>query len=259
MLVTADDKIPDDAMDDGEEDPHADDDGDQPTPTSSPKPEHTLPAISGSGQSPATNLQGVSSFNMGDLPVRGHPYSQTSLMQSDLGAAGPSGFVEGNSIGVNNQASMPQTHGMPLPESYSDPHASSRRPSLYASPTEYGSSTGSNLYQTWQQSNPSTASPIYSFQQQHQQAPHSAGGYVEQQPVPLTQTPQYMEAPTFDPIHSAGPSSLFRPTSVPQGPVNPHTTHQFPNYLSTPGSGMKLDTLNRGHPQDDNENSKRWN
>lgn len=256
VMVTADDKIPDDAMDDDDEDPHADDDENQPTPTCSPKLEHTLPSIAGSGQSPATNLQGASSFNMGDLPVRGHPYSQPSLMQSDLSATGPSGF-DGPSISVNNQPSMSQTHVMPLPEAYSDPHASSRRTSLYTSPTEYGSSSAPGLYQAWQQSNPPTASPVYSFQQQ-QQSPHSAGGYVEHQPVPLTQTPQYMEAPTFDPIHNAGASSLFRATSVPQGPVNPHTTHQFPNYLSTPGSGMKLDSLSRGHPQDDNDNNKRW-
>lgn len=257
VLVTADDKVPEEWLDDEEEDPPHEDDENQPTPTSSPKPEHTLPAITGSEQSSATNLQGGSSFNMADLPVRGHPYSQPSLMQPDLTAPGPSSFVEGSSLGVSNQPPMPSAHGMPLPETFSDPHASSRRPPLYASPTEYGNSSGSGLYQTWQQSNPPTASPVYSFQQQQQ--PHSAGSYVDQQHVPLTQTPQYMEAPTFDPIHSGGPPSLFRPSSVPQGPVNPHTTHSFPNYLAPHGSGLKLDPLSRGHQHDEAENNKRWN
>lgn len=255
MLVSADDKVPEEWLEDEEEEQHDDDDN-QPTPILSPKPEHAVPVTAGAEQTPAANLQGNSSFSMGDLPVRGHPYSQPSIMQSDLNAAGASSFVEGSSLGVNNQPSMSQAHGMSLPETFPDPHASNRRPSLYTSPTEYGSTSGSGLYQTWQHSNPPNASPVYSFHQQQQ--PHPAGSYVEQQPVPLTQTPQYLEAPTFDPMHNGAPPSLFRPTSVPQGPVNPHTTHSFPNYLSPHGPGLKMDPLRPGHPHDETDSTKRW-
>lgn len=262
VLVTADDKVPIDWLDAEEDDPPHEDDDNQPTPTSSPKPEHTLPAIAVPEQGPATALQGPSSFGLAELPVRGHPYTQSSLMHSDLTAAGgPSNFVENSPLGVNNQPTMPSAHGMPLPEAYSDPHASSRRPSLYTSTAEYGTSSGSGLYQTWQQSNAPTTSPVYSFQQQQPQQqphPHSSGSYVEQQPVALGQTPQYLEAPTFDPMHSGPPPSLYRPTNVSQGPVNPHATHTFPNYLTTHGSGMKLDPLGRGQQHEDNDN-KRWN
>lgn len=248
VMVMADDKVPDNWQEEEEayEAPQ-EDDNNETTPTSTPgKPEHTLPTIAGTDQNPTGNMPGSSSF-IGELPVRGHPYT-SSMMQSDLNA-GPPSFVEGGSLNVSNQPSMSQTPVMPLPETYSDSHASNRRPSIYTSPTEYGSSSGSNMYQTWNQSNPPTASPVYSFN--HQQQPtHPTGAYVEQQPVPLTQTPQYLEAPTFDNMHNA-PSSLFRPTSVPQGPVNPHTTHSFPNYLSSLGP--------RQHTHDDNGDNKRWN
>lgn len=248
VLVTADDKVPEEWLDDEEEDPPHEDDDNQPTPTTSPKPEHTLPAIAGPEPSSATSLHATSSFTMSELPVRGHPYSQPSLIQPDLTGPGTSNYVEGSSLGVGNQPALASAHGLQLSETFQDPHASSRRPSLYAPPTEYGTSSGSGLYQTWQQSNPPAASPVYSFQQQHQQ-PHSAGSYVDQQHVPLAQTPQYMEAPAFESMHGGGPPGLFRPSSVTQGPVNPHTTHSFPTYMGS---------ISRGHPHDESEN-KRWN
>ncbi|KAJ4409682.1 hypothetical protein N0V82_009439 [Gnomoniopsis sp. IMI 355080] len=248
VMVTADDKIPDEPEDDDQDEGPHDNDDNQPTPTSPPKAEHSLPTLAASDQNTGGNIPGGASF-IGDLPVRGQQYSQPSMMQSDIGA-GSSSYVGGNSLGVNNQPSMSQTHSMSLSEPYSDPHAVSRRSSLYASPTEYAGSSSSGIYQNWQQSTPANTSPVYSFQHSHQQ-PSSAGAYVEQQPVSLTQAPQYLEAPTFDPMHT-GPPSLFRPTSVPQGPVNTHTTHSFPNYHSTHGSA----SLPRPHDEND---SKRWN
>lgn len=247
-MVTADDKIPDEPDEDDADEASHDNDENQPTPTSPLKPEHGLPTIAASDPNSGGNIPSGASF-LGDLPSRGPQYSQTSMMQSDINA-GSSSYVGGNSLGVSNQPSMSQTHSMSLSEPYSDPHAVSRRSSLYTSPTEYAGPPSSGMYQNWQQSTPSTASPVYSFQHSHQQPP-SAGPYVEQQPVPLTQAPQYLEAPTFDTMHT-GPSSLFRPTSVPQGPVATHTTHSFPNYHSTHGS------VSLPRPHDENDN-KRWN
>lgn len=249
-MVTADDKIPDEPEDDDADEAPHDNDDNQVTPTSPPKPEHVLPTLAASDQNPGGNMPSGASF-IGDLPVRGQQYSQPSMMQSDIGA-GSSSYVGGSSLGVNNQPSMSQTHSLSLSEPYSDPHAVSRRSSLYTSPTEYAGTSSSGIYQNWQQNASANTSPVYSFQHSHQhQQPSSAGPYVEQQPVSLTQAPQYLEAPTFDAMHT-GPPSLFRPTSVPQGPVNTHTTHSFPTYHSTHGSA----SLPRPHDENDN---KRWN
>lgn len=249
-MVTADDKVPadDDDDDDDTEEIAQTDDVNQPTAVS-PKPEQGLPALTGPAHSPAVNMTNSSAF-ISDLPVRSHQYSQSSLMQSDLATHSPS-YVEGNSLGVSNQQPpMPPTHSMSLSEPYSDPHAASRRPSLYTSPAEYGGSSNSGLYQNWQQSTPSTASPIYAFNTPQQQQPHSAASYVDQQQhIPLPQLPQYREAPTFDAMHN-GPPSLYRPTSMPQGPV---PTLSFPgNYQNTHGPP----SLPRPHDENDH---KRWN
>lgn len=250
VMVTADDKVPDEPDEDDPDEAQHDDDENHPTPTSSPKPEHNLPTIAASDQTSAGNIPNGTSF-IGDLPVRGHQYSQPSMIQTDM-SAGSSSYVGESSLGVSNQPSMSQTHSMSLSEPYSDPHAHavSRRSSLYTSPTEYAGSSSSGMYQNWQPNTPSAASHVYSFSHTHQQ-PASAGPYVEQQPGPLSQAPQYLEAPTFDPMHT-GPPSLFRPTSVPHGSVNTHAAHSFPNYHTTHGSA----SLPR--PHDENE-SKRWN
>lgn len=249
-MVTADDKVPaDDSDDEGEENPQ-DDDSNQRSAVS-PKPEHGLSAHAAPAHSPAVNMTSSTAF-IGDLPMRGHQYSQSSLMQSDL-ATHSSSYVEGGSMGVSNQQPpmpQPQTHSMSLSEPYSDPHAASRRPSLYTSPAEYGGSSSSSMYQNWQQSTPSTASPIYSFNTPQQQQPHSAGPYVEQQQqVPLPQLPQYREAPAFDGMHN-GPPSLYRPTSIPQGSV---PTLSFPGNYQNPHG---LPSLPRPHDENDH---KRWN
>lgn len=248
-MVMADDKVPDSWQEEEEANGATQgDENNEATPTSSDiKPDHNVPAIAGSEINPTGNMSGTSSF-MSELPVRGHAYTQPSIMQSDLSAAS-SGFIENGSLSVNNPPSIPPAHGLSMSETFPDPHGSARRQSLYASPSEYGSSSQSNMYSTWNQSNPPATSPVYSFHHQ-QQATHPTGAYVEQQHVPLTQTPQYLEAPTFDNMHNPS-SSLFRPTSVPQGPANPHTTHSFPNYLSPLGP--------RPHTHDENGDSKRWN
>lgn len=252
VMVTADDKVPADDDDDEDNDAEeiAQNDPSKQSTAVSPKPEHGLP-IAGPAHSPAVNMANSTAF-ISDLPIRGHQYSQSSLMPSDLATHSPN-YVEGSSMGVSNQQPpMPQTHSMSLSEPYSDPHAASRRPSLYTGPTEYGGSSSSNMYQNWQQSTPSTASSIYSFNTPQQQQPHSGGPYVDQQQqqVPLPQLPQYREAPTFDAIHN-GSSSLYRPTSMPQqGSVS---TLSFPgNYQTNHGPP----SLPRPHDENDH---KRWN
>lgn len=248
-MVMADDKVPDSWQEEEETyDAQQEEGNNEATPASTDgKPDHSLPAIAGSETNPAGTMSGPSPF-LSELPVRAHAYTQSSIMQSDLSAAS-SGFVESGGLGVNNPPSLPPAHGLPMSETFSDPHVSSRRTSLYASPTEYGPTSQSNMYSTWNQSNAPTASPVYSFNHQ-QQAAHPAGGYVEQQHVSLAQTPQYLEAPPFDSMHNA-PTNLFRTASVPQGSVNPHNTHSFSNYLSP--------HVPRPHTHDENGDSKRWN
>lgn len=250
VMVMAENKVPDSWQDeeDAYEATQEEENNETTTASSDVKPDHNnLPAIAGSENNPTGSMP-TSSF-MSELPVRGNAYTQPSIMQSDLNAAS-SNFVENGSLNVNNPQSMPPSHGLPLSETFSDPNASARRTSLYASPTEYGTSSQStNMYSTWHQSNPPATSPVYSFHHQ-QQATHPTAAYVEQQHVPLTQTPQYLEAPPFDNMHNSS-SSLFRPTSVPQGPVNPHTTHSFPNYLTPLGA--------RPHTHDESGDNKRWN
>lgn len=281
----ADDKVPDNYQSDDEDDdvPKDEDDEAEPAPASStaspPKDsDHGLLSTPSTDQSPAGNLHG-GPF-LGELPVRAHQYHQPTLMQPDLSAGQPN-FVEANPMGVNsNQPPLSQSTSIPLQETFSDPHASSRRPSLYASPTEYSNTSAPGMYQTWHQTNPPSASSLYSFNHQHQQQPsHQSGSYVDQQPVPLAQPPQFPEAASFDNMqrnsYETAPTSLYRTTSVPQGLAPPHPTQSFPSYLSPhdprglPGSGMKIEPLGRGHLHDEGGNSfdysankdsnKRWN
>lgn len=252
--MTADDKVPEDPDDDDDDpdDAAQDDDDNQPTPAPSPKPEHSLPAMAGPDHSPAGNI--AAGTFMGEVPVRGHPYPQSSMMQSDLNTNSP-GYVEGNPMSVSSQPAMAQTHSMSMSESYSDPHAGSRRPSLFTPPTEYGGSSSSGLYpnQGWQQSAPSTASPIYSFHHPQQQ-PHSAGGYVDQQQhVPLSQAPQYLDTQPFNGHSGHGIlPSLSRPANIPQATLYPHQTLSFGSYHAAHGSAP----LPRPHDENDH---KRWN
>lgn len=229
-----------------------------------------------SEQSPAGNLQG-GPF-LGDLPVRGPQYHhQSSMMQPDLSSGHPN-FVEGGSMG--NQSAIQQAAAMPLQENFPDPHATSRRPSLYASPSEYGSATTSGLYPGWQATNPPTTPSMYSSFDNQQQQTQQSGSYVHQQPVPLTQTPQYVEAASFDNLqrgsYDTGPASIYRTASVPQGSVHSHPTQGFPNYLpqqhdprSLSGPSLKIESLGRGQLHDEGGSSfeyagnknhgKRWN
>lgn len=238
VMVTAGDK---EIIEDEEEDTQeGGDEHDGPTPTTSPKPEQSLPVLPAPPEqgTPSDSLQSGAAFHMGDIPVRTNTYTQASLMQPDL-SSGPSSF---------DPPPMSQTHGMPIQDAYSDPHVPNRRTSLYASPADYGNSSGSGMYQTWPQNNTPTASSGYSFQQQPQQ-PHPAAQYVDHQPVSLQQTPQYLEAtPSFETMHG-GSTSLYRQPTVPQGTVNTHTAHNFPY--------MKMDNLNRPQTHDENDN-KRW-
>ena len=279
----ADDKIPENYQSDEEDDdiPKDDDDEADPAPASStaspPKAsDHGLLSTPSTDQSPAGTLHG-GPF-LGDLPVRGHQYHQPTLMQPDLSAGQPN-FVEANSMGVNsNQPPLSQATSIPLPETFSDPQAPNRRPSLYASPTEYGNTSASGMYQTWHQTNPPSTPSLYSFNHQHQQPSHQSGSYVDQQPVSLTQTTQFPETASFDSMqrssYETAPTSLYRTTSVQQGLAPPPPPQSFSTYLSPhdprgmPGSSMKMEPLGRGHLHDEGGNSfdysakdgnKRWN
>jgi hypothetical protein len=118
-----------------------------------------------------------------------------------------------------------------------------------------------------------------SFDNQQQQA-HQAGSFVHQHPVPLAQNPQYVEAASFDNMHrgsyDAGPASIYRAASVPQGSVHSHPPQGFPNYLpqqhdprNLSGSNLKMESMGRGQLHDEGgsnfeyggskNHSKRWN
>lgn len=240
----ADDKIPADWEEDDEETgvPRDDDENEPMATTSSISPPKTsdqsmLPAPVSNDHSPAGNIQNEPF--LGTLPVRGgHHYHQPSLMQPDL-SGGQSGFGESGSMGVNGQTSMPHPSGMSLQDSFPDSHhPSSRRTSLYASPSEFANAaTHSGMYNTsWQTTAPSNPSPIYSFhQQQQQQHAHPPSPYAAQPPVPMTANAPYLGTASFDGLSRApydtGSTGMYRAANLSQGPSHQHQTQQgFPNY-----------------------------
>ncbi|KAI5868132.1 hypothetical protein GGS23DRAFT_544176 [Durotheca rogersii] len=219
-------------------------------------------------QSPAMQM---SSDAFGEMQGRGTAYPQPVLGQEMVTAERSAFTVEGASLSGQAPALHP-TPGLGIHEMYASPHESSRRSSMFASPSEYTSPATPNMYPQWQGqgvSAPPSGSSIYSFPQpqpqpagaqhhhhhNHQQPPPPPPSFVAHTGVAIAHSQSY-GSPSFDGLpraahdaqqHSAG---LYRPAPLGQASL-PHPGYQ--NYLSPHESGpisassIKPDPLPR-HP-----------
>ncbi|KAI2464180.1 hypothetical protein F4781DRAFT_425754 [Annulohypoxylon bovei var. microspora] len=190
--------------------------------------------------SPTTQMSG-DAF-VGDMPVRGTPYSQP-VLGSEMTAERQT-FVDAPTI--PNQAPLHPTTNISLHDMYTNPHDSSRRSSIFTSPSEYTNPTTSTIYQVNQQWQTSSAAPsnssVYTFPQQSGNA-HQP--FVSHAGVPMPQGQQFLGAP-FDGLprvsHDAQHGGMIR--ALPQPGYSSYMSHE-PGHLSA--SGTKAESLPR-HP-----------
>ncbi|KAI0010301.1 hypothetical protein F4779DRAFT_315729 [Xylariaceae sp. FL0662B] len=230
------------------------DDGDQnPTPASSnasPQRANTsqplIPQSHNAGGSPASQMSGEGF--VGDIPVRSAHFPQP-VMGPEMTAERPA-FVEATSM--PGQPSLHTTASLGLQTMYTSPHDSSRRSSIFASPSEYASPATPTMYPQWQTGSaaPSNA-PVYAFPQQ---AASGHPPFVGQPGVEMPQNQQYLGA-GFDGLprgpHDAHHGNIYRPGGVGQSSL---PQPNYPGYMSheggtIPGPGVKADTLSRHPPQ----------
>ncbi|KAK3495149.1 uncharacterized protein B0T23DRAFT_127544 [Neurospora hispaniola] len=214
---------------------------------------HALMPIPTTDHSPTTNIQ--PGF-VSEMSIRNQ--YPTTLMPPDL--TSDQHYVENGGIPVGGQASL-QQHGAPvqMQEMIPSPHETSRRPSLFSSPSDYASTSASGLYPgAWQQTTTAPGSaPIYSFgtssqqpqQPPHPPLPHPQGTFVSHQGVQIGQNqPPYMGS-SFDTLPHTN-NGLFRGPNVSQGSVS--HGQNYPSYMHHDSRGlpgdMKMDPSNRGLP-----------
>nr|XP_036584700.1 DUF2841 domain-containing protein [Colletotrichum truncatum]KAF6794350.1 DUF2841 domain-containing protein [Colletotrichum truncatum] len=240
IMVMSEDKFPESYPSDNEDNGFVKEEDDHhPSITSSASPSKTGPPhdllhTSSSDHSPTGTLQ--SGAYMNEMPLRNQQYS-AQMMPSSIHTEHH--FVEGNNIHPPS--------GMPLQDLVPPSHDPHRRPSIYASATEYPNAASGMYTQPWQGGStaPNGAS-VYSFTPQ-QSGP--AQGHFGNPSVPLAQN-QYIPTP-YDNISRGGfdQGSMFRPVGATQTPVQ--NAQGFSGYLPTdtrglPGSGGKPDALARG-------------
>lgn len=250
----ADDKIPDNYQSENDDGlPTREEDEQQANSVSSdPKtgPPHGLLAPTSTDHSPAGNLHGGPFMEA--LPVRSSHYAP-HMMTSDL-ATEHHHFVDGVNM-VGGQAPLHTNGGMTLQvpsEIMPSPHDTSRRPSLFNSPTDYASPAGTTAMYAppWQ---PSTTAPtmtsMYAFTPQ--QPPGQT--FVSQPGVGIPQSQQGMRADGLPPSgnfeHLISNNNPFRqsslpPAPVPQGPTYPHYLQHDGRQMA--GTGVKVEGLGRG-------------
>ncbi|KAI0146011.1 hypothetical protein F4776DRAFT_660882 [Hypoxylon sp. NC0597] len=190
-------------------------------------------------QSPTTQISG-DTF-VGDMPVRATQYSQPVLGPEM--AAERQTFVDGPNI--SSQAPLHPTTNIGLHDIYTSPHDSSRRSSMFTSPSEYTSPTTPNIYQQWQGNSTAPSNPpVYTFPQQ---AGNTHQSFVGHTGVAMPQNQQYMGS-SFDGIprgtHDAQHGGMMRALPQPG----------FPSYMphepgSLPGPGTKTESLSRHSTQ----------
>ncbi|KAI1501260.1 hypothetical protein F5X99DRAFT_207262 [Biscogniauxia marginata] len=252
VFVMSDDRLSQGYMSDTEElGPIRDDNTDQnPTPiSSSASPQRAnqqqslIPQTQSTDQSPS-HLPGDNFA--GEMPVRGTQYSH-QVLGSEIGAERP-GYVEGPNIA--SQPSLHPSNNMGLHDIYPPQHESSRRSSMYTSPSDFASPATPSLYPQWQSSAAPSSSSLYTFPPQTASA-HPP--FVGQPGVPMAQNQQYMGG-AFDGLargsHDAHPGNVFRPGGVSQSPI-PHQSG-YTNYMpqeagSISASSEKVESLAR-HP-----------
>ncbi|KAI8964118.1 hypothetical protein F5Y11DRAFT_364433 [Daldinia sp. FL1419] len=200
---------------------------------------HTLMAQPHSTeQSPTTQIS--NDTFVGEMPVRGTQYSQP-VMSTEIGPDRQT-FVEAPSM--PSQAPLHPSTNLGLHDMYTSPHDSSRRSSMFTTPSEYTSPATPTMYQQWQTGSAAPSTPsAYTFPQQTSNTHQS---FVSHTGVPMAQNQQYMNTTSFDGLsrgsHDAQHGGMIR--SLPQ----PTFTNYIPHESGPiPGSGTKGDTLPR-HP-----------
>ncbi|KAI0180136.1 hypothetical protein GGR52DRAFT_228936 [Hypoxylon sp. FL1284] len=160
-------------------------------------------------QSPTTQM---SSDAFADVGVRGSAYSQP-VLSADLAAAERQSFVETPTL--SSQATMHSTTSLGLHDMYNtSPHDTSRRSSMFTTPSEYQSPATPTMYSTqWQTGSaaPSSA-PVYaSFpsqgtgstggaaHQHHQHHQHHHQPFVTHSGIAIPQPQPYMNTSDFTP------------------------------------------------------------
>ncbi|KAI1645396.1 uncharacterized protein F4817DRAFT_317894 [Daldinia loculata] len=188
-------------------------------------------------QSPTTQISG-DAF-VGEMPVRGTQYPQP-VLGTEIGTERQT-FVEAPSM--PSQAPLHPSTNLGLHDMYTSPHDSSRRSSMFTTPSEYASPATPTMYQQWQTGSAAPSNPsAYTFPQQPGNAHQPFVGHTG---VPMAQSQQYMGA-SFDGLPRGGHNTQH------DGMIRSLPQPTFTNYMphepgSLPGSGTKGDTLPR-HP-----------
>ncbi|KAI0448018.1 hypothetical protein F4803DRAFT_545541 [Xylaria telfairii] len=133
-------------------------------------------------------------------------------------------YVEAPGIGTH-APSYSHSH-IGLSEMYPSPQGTSRRSSVFNSPSEYGSPTTPVMYSPWSSSNTASNAPIYGFQSQQ----HSVQAFGGQ----MAQGPSYT-APSIDgalprPGTEVPHGDIFGSRGVGQGAM--HHQSSFPGYVA---------------------------
>ncbi|KAL7626399.1 hypothetical protein AAE478_003171 [Parahypoxylon ruwenzoriense] len=209
-------------------------------PNVSHQPQALIAQAHSTEHSPTTQMSGDA---FGDMPVRGTQYSQP-VLGAEMTAERPA-FVEAPSI--SSQAPL-HTTNLGLHDIYTNPHDSSRRSSMFTSPSEYTSPATPTMYPQWQAGSTAPSNPsIYTFPQ-----PPANGHqpFVGHTGVAMPQNHQYMGTP-FDGLsrgaHDAQHGNMYRPAGIGQ---NPLPQPSYPNYMphepgSISGSSVKSVPLPR--------------
>lgn len=189
-----------------------------------------------------TSLHGTPFLS--ELPVRGTQYTPSMIQE-----IGPDqhAFVEGSSMPVNSQSSVHSAgSNLAIEIGVSPAHDTSRRPSIFNSPAEYGGQSGTNMYTPqWQAGSaaPNT-SAMYTFTQQQPNA--SAAAFVNPG-VPMNQSQPYMGA-SFDGLareYDPNQSAMFRQGGVPQQQVHAAQGYNYVAHDNRGFPGIKVDPASR--------------
>lgn len=133
-------------------------------------------------------------------------------------------YVEAAGIGTH-APSYSHNH-IGLSEMYPSPQGTSRRSSVFNSPSEYGSPATPVVYSPWSSSNTPSTTPIYGFQSQQ----HSVQAFGGQ----MAQGPSYT-APSIDgalprPSTEVHHGDIFASRGVGQGTM--HHQSSYPSYVA---------------------------
>ncbi|KAI1376790.1 hypothetical protein F4677DRAFT_445112 [Hypoxylon crocopeplum] len=223
---------------DGEQNPTPNSSSASPQRASVPQTLITQTHTHSTEQSPTAQMS--SDAFVGEMPVRGTQYTQP-ILGPEM-ATERQTFVEAPSL--PSQAPLHPASNLGLHDSmYTSTHDSSRRSSMFTSPSEYASPATPNMYPQWQTGSAAPSNPpVYAFPQQ---TANTHPPFVGHPGVSIPQNQQYMGT-SFDSLprtsHDTQHGGMQRPLHQPN--YSSYMPHE-PGPISA--SGVKTDTLSR-HP-----------